>query len=275
MTIFPMTLIRNGGLPLGMWAPLTCGMPDWVALQNAEQDSARQLLKAFEDALVSLPDSPLRTSVYNARKDFYQRRKLPSPNFEVSIQAEKDLVKLLDCLQIWHKTLQEKQAAEDRFAQNLEANYRSLQAISSDAMMQRALLFASHDLLNSLPAFAEKPVVQFDKKDRRAAFSLLQYLTRSVFKTSPLGRFTTVQIRSFRNIDGVTSSHPVNIPEGSSEQIGEWLDYKPLITPNVALLPAIYEVLLREPAFFQSLSLSLNPCIVPAPPLPPAPPAPP
>ncbi len=261
VSIFPMTLIRSGGLPLSAWTPLACGIPDWVALNKAEDHAMEELLHAFDTTLYALPESSLRTAVYNARKDFFQRRKKPSANFEASIQADGDLTQLLDSLRLWHKTQEEKQAAEILFEQNLAANFHSLQAItkSHEETLRRALLFASHDLLAVLPAFAEKPVTDFDKKDRRTAFSLLQYLTRAVFKTSPLGRFTTVQVWDLPGIVGVTQSHPDNMPE-----IGGWLDSKSLITPNVALLPAIYEVLLREPVFYQSLTVALNPCITSA-----------
>ena len=263
MTIFPLILIRTGGLPLGAWRPLACGIPDWSALQNAEHGSEEQLLKSFDDALFSLPDSPTRTAVYNARKDFYQRKKLPSPTFEANIQAELNCSQLLESLHFLQKTKQKNQDAEILFEQNLAANYKHLQICSKNDTLRRALLFASHDLLASLSSFADKPVDQFDKKDRRTAFSLLQYLTRAVFKTSPLGRFTTVQVRPIGPIDGAARNHPVNSPDGRSEQVGEWLGSKQLVTPNVALLPAIYEVLLREPAFFQSLRVVLNPCIAP------------
>ena len=249
MKILPMTLIRTGGLPLGAWTALANGMPDWAALQDAEKSSAEQLLNSFDEALMPLPNSPLRTVIYNARKDFFQRRKLPSLTTESIIQHEKSLIKLSDSLNFWHKTQQAKQAAEAIFKQNLAANFQTLQTIACNETLQRSLLFASHDLLANIPAFFEKPVYQFGKKDRRTAFSLAQYLARAVFKTSPLGRFTTVQVKALENI---------HLPP---DRVGEWHNFRPLVTPNVGLLPAIYEVLLREPAFFQSLNVVLNPCI--------------
>jgi hypothetical protein len=195
MKIFPMTLIRSGGLPLGTWTPLPCGIPDWDVILKSEQTATVQLLQTFDQAISNLPDSALRTAVYNARKDFFQRRKFPSINFESNIKSEKELTQLFDCLVFWHKLQQEKKIAESLFEQNLAANYRALQTITQDETLQRALLFA------------EKSVEQFDKKDRRTAFSLLQYLTRAVFKTSPLGRFTTVQVQALNAIpthsDGV------------------------------------------------------------------------
>ncbi len=251
MNVFPMTLIRSGGLPLAFWEPLANGLPDWIALHNAEQQSAEQLLRAFNEALSSLSDSPLRTAVYNARKDFFQKRKTPSASFEATHHAAENLAQLFECLRHWHKNQQLIQAAENLFEQNLAANFRTLQAVCRAELLPRALLFASHDLLTVLPAFAEKQIEQFDKKDRNTALSLLQYLSRAVFKTSPFGRFTTVQVKALGSF------------QAQHDPIGDRLDFKPLVTPNVALLPAIYEVLLREPVFFQSLSVLLNPSISP------------
>ncbi len=249
MTMLPMTLFRSGGLPLGAWWPLATGIPDWAALQDSEDAAASKLLQAFDETLFSLAEPTLRTAIYNARKDFFQRRKLPSANLETTLHSTANMTELLENLELWKKVQQEKYNAQLIFDQNIASNYQALQAIAQSETLPRALLFASHDLLASLPAFAQKKVDQLDKKDRRTAFSLLQYLTRAVFKTSPLGRLTTVSVK------------PLIVPQSDGERVGEWRISKPLVCPNVALLPAIYEVLLREPAFFQSLHLSLNPCI--------------
>lgn len=244
-----MTLIRSGGLPLQAWEPLSGGVPDWDVLEKSEQLASEQLLRAFDEALSNISEIPLRTIVYNARKTFFQRRKLPSPSVEASIQASANLVQLLDCIAVIKQARLEKQRAESVFEQTLEANYKALQRLALDEAFHRALLFTSHDLLASLPSFAGKAYPFFDKKDRRTALSALQYLTRMVFKTSPLGRLTTVQVRD------------LNALGSTVDGLGEWMESKSLVSPNVAILPAVYEVLLRDPAFFKSLKLSLNPSI--------------
>jgi len=249
LKFFPMTLIRVGGLPLSVWKPLACGIPDWTIPRKKEQDADIVLLEAFDQALVLLTDSPLRTAVYNARKAFFQRRKMPTLTLEQQIGAERKLDQLYKSLCFRHDLLKEKQIAAQDFETNLAANFSTLQLLSQNEILRRALLFTSHDLLASLPAFAEKPVGQFDKKDRRTAFALVQYLSRSVFKTSPLSRFTTVQVQSLAAAQEIR------------DEASPWRTPKLQITPNVAILPAIYAVLLRETAFFQSLSVSLNPCI--------------
>lgn len=260
-TILPMTLIRSGGLPFDAWLPLACGLPDWALLQKDEHAAAAKLLKAFDDALSSLPDSPIRTAVYNTRKDFFQHRKLPSAKFQADFLSEQRLIQLLDNLRLFKEAKERTRAAETDFEHKLAANYRTLQHIACNERLCRALLFTSHDLLDRLSDFAKKPIELFDKRDRQIALSLLQYLTRAVFKTSPLGRFTTVQPLLFSNWEGNHDAYRAISANSSPQSGGVEAGVKPLVAPNVALLPAIYEILLREPAFFQSLSLSLNPCI--------------
>lgn len=250
MKIFPMTLIRTGGLPLDVWEPFATGMPDWSLLVSAEQKAASALCNAFDEVFQQLPDSPFRTTVYNARKAFFQRRKTPSLAFEQAINDDPAFQAVRNGLDLWKAVQIEKETAKLLFEQHLKTNFQSLQAIAKAETLVHALLFTSHDLLGQLPGFAQKSIEQWDKKDRRTAFSLLQYLTRALFKTSPLSKFTTVQVQ------------PINSLEKPVDLVGEGLDSKSQVTPNVALLPAIYDVLLREPAFFRSLQVQLNPSIV-------------
>lgn len=211
-----------------------------------QENAVQQLRNAFDEALRLLPESSLRTTVYNARKRFFQRQTFSENTLSI-LRAEKQLAGLNACIRNWEGIKEQTHRQEILFEQSLLKNYSALQALARNASLQRALLFASHDLLERLPDFAEKMPDQFDKKDRRTAFSLFQYATRALFKTSPLSRFTTLQCHHL-----------------SGHEIAEWPDglgEKVQVTPNVAILPAIYAVLLREPAFFQSLHLVLNPCI--------------
>jgi len=244
--ILPMTLIRAGGLPLQAWLPLSGGMPDWKTLFEVEAAAAGHLLLAFEEALARLPESSLRTAVYNARKDFFQRRKHPSGQVWTQIQSANELSNLQASLRAWQQTQDARLAAAEVFEEQLIHHFHQLQSLTLryQETIARSLLFASHDLLDRIPVFAQKAAGTFDKKDRQTALSLIQYLTRAVFKTSPLGRLTTLEWCEW----------PALPPSDIDIQ-------KSLVTPNVALLPALYEVLLREPAFFYSLSLVLNPSL--------------
>ncbi len=240
-------LIRAAGLPL-RW------LHELAAFQSVESESemkiAAEVRRAFDAALLSLEESPLRTAVYKARRDFFQKNKTPANAFFEQLHGHRGasgIDQLMDGLDRWKSTLAASEENRKAYSQALAANHQLLRQAARNETLCRALLFASHDLLERLPSFAEKPVENFNKKDRQAALSLLQYLSRSVVKTTPLSRFTTV---------GMQRLGQVNEPGNDFFSAS-----KPVITPNVALLPAIYEVLLQEPAFYRALSVALNPCI--------------
>jgi len=245
--VFTLMLIRTAGLPSACLYELADAWPDE---KNAGTAPAETVCRRFDALLAALDVSDFRTAVYNVRKAFFQKRKTPPESF-LRLLAEHahipEAAGLMRCLELWEQEKKQKAAQDNRFESVLLDNFMALQNAARGETLQRALLFASHDLLDRLPSFRERPAADFNKKDRQTAFSLLKYLTRAAAKTSPLSRFTTVSFsRLTQNLSGETL------------QI-----IKPVATPNVALLPAIYRVLLREPAFYESLSLVLNPCITP------------
>lgn len=246
-SIFPVILVRVAGLP-----PLSLAGP-WPD-EKAQKAAAEHLQQAFDAALPTLPDSPFRTALYNARKRFFQHQKVPSPTFEqllLSHQTTGEIAHLLDSLQIWEKTQLENQLARTAVETALLQNWRSIQQAAEQPTFRQALLFASHDLLARLPVFCTKPPEQFTAKDRQTGLAVLQYLNRAAHKTSPLSRFTTVALWRWEQDVATIDPEEPDFLQGP----------KAVITPNVALLPLLYEVLLQEPAFYQSLRLSLNPCI--------------
>lgn len=129
------------------------------------------------------------------------------------------------------------------FAHNIEA----LQARSKDEALQRALLFSSHDLLERLPIFQTSDPRQLNKSGRKIALSLWQYTARAAAKTTPLSRFALV---SFLN----TAAESPDLPDFL-------LETKAVLSPNSALLPAFYAVLLQRPDFRKALKVQLNPAL--------------
>jgi hypothetical protein len=132
-----------------------------------------------------------------------------------------------------------------------EQEQLALQQIANQGFMRNALLFCSHSLLLALPTFAAKSPADWDKKDRQLAFSLLRYYLRGCLQATPLGRFATVSAQRW---DAAAE------PESEESPFAE-LD-KQAVTPNVALLPAFYAVLLQHPAFYEALALRLNPSLL-------------
>jgi len=259
--VLPLMLVRSAGLPFARLEALSAdfktGM-EAIRVGHATLSECTADLQAHFDASLSvLPDAPLRTAVYNARKTFFQHQRPPAPALEAQLAECAETSDLLQALRRFRAAEQALRVAEAALAalytETLHAGYRQLQDIARGTEFQRALLFSSHALLGQLPRFAETPVEQFAKKERQTALAVLQYATRMATKTIPLSRFVTVAIGSAA-------------PTGSSDSL-EMPDFgKVVVAPNVAVLEALYAVLLNDPTFFRALPVVLNPCIADVPP---------
>ncbi|MBX2889953.1 MAG: lantibiotic dehydratase [Saprospiraceae bacterium] len=243
ISLSPLVLIRVAGLPLRWLEAISA---KWPSEEAADDWVAERVRECFDAALHALDTSTIRTAVYNARRDFFAKKKTPSAAFFqllIENQHEPAIAQLLENLLRWEEKAKALDAFDQRYEQVLKDNYRLMQEAANEENLRRALLFASHDLLHCLPEFSQCPLDRLNKKSRQTALSLYQYLTRAVVKTSPLSRFTTVALWQHGPQAAVTFG-------------------KAQATPNVAILPALYEMLLREPAFYESLQLALNPSIV-------------
>lgn len=241
---FPLMLIRAAGLPL-QWLNALPVFP----MKTPADALAAQIQDAFDRALAALPvETGLRTAVYNARREFFQKKKMPSGTFYQVARATSEtagIQVLLKKLEAWASS-GGNAAERARYETALLDNYRLLQKVVESEQIQRGLIFSSHVLLAQLPEFVQCPVSKFGKKERRIALSMLQYFSRATVKTSPFSRWTTVDMQRMTD--------DWEIPVFSA--------LKPQTTPNVAILPALYELLLHDPAFRRSLSVALNPCLV-------------
>ncbi|MBK8969673.1 MAG: lantibiotic dehydratase [Lewinellaceae bacterium] len=251
--VFSLMLIRSAGLPFDS---LDCLAADWKTAEQAlkvgqakRTEAAKVLQAAFDSALQTLNGSPLRTQVYNCRKAFFQKEKLPGDQMlKQWAAAEQPALRQLHAAVTHFREAEKIEVrAEAAFADAYETAVQQglfeLQKITQTELFQRALLFASHSLLGQLPRFTGQPAAHFGKKERQVAFSVLQYAARMATKTTPLGYFNTVSAQSL-------DADPDALPFG-----------KTLVTPNVALLEAIYAVLLQAPEFFRTLPVRLNPGI--------------
>ncbi|MBK9335116.1 MAG: lantibiotic dehydratase [Lewinellaceae bacterium] len=255
-------LVRSAGLP---FARIEALATTWETAEKALQvgradlaDRAAALQTAFDAALSACTDPALRTAVYNARRDFFQRRRLPAPALETRLTAAAS--ELTQAIRHYRQSEVEYLAAGAAYAAHYETAlaeaYRQLQGIAGEPEFQRALLFSSHALLEELPRFAEIPVGQFAKKERRTARSVLQYATRMATKTTPLSRFATVSALQVEQDDLPEMPLPTDTWPEAAPTFG-----KSIVTPNVVLLEALYAVLLTDPTFLRALPLALNPCI--------------
>ena len=76
------------------------------------------------------------------------------------------------------------------FGRKLENDRRDLQHLSRGTVLQHGLLLSSPILRQQLSGYTRRSPSAFRQKDLRIEFSVLRYLTRSAFKTSPFSTFT-------------------------------------------------------------------------------------
>lgn len=262
--VFPLILIRAAGLPFQATEPLRGDFSTVFNrlryLRQQEEVLHEAVLQALTEALVALPESPLRTTVYNLRKAVFHRRTQAHKLTEQLLNDKllpSSTTPLHTALTAWQRAISEKSDAEHdiRKAHDLLTHDGLLalqNLVTQNDTLRRALLFSSHDLLRALPDFAQKPIPDWGKKERAIALSVAEYLSRAVFKAVPLSRLGTVSVwRLPSTAERVEDRSDV-------DEVGLIIP-KPIVTPNVQLLPLLYEVLLREPAFYRSLSVALNP----------------
>lgn len=241
----PMTLIRSGGLPLSAWNAFSTGMPDWVAFHELQVRKRANLYELLDNLLQSLPEGDLRTKVYNARKAIFKGKNI-SPAIRKQFPEVGDgWTELSQGLKEWDALLQFRNTCEKDFDTAMMAGFRELRQTAKDSIIIMGLLYASHDLRERLDELSGKEPTEWDKRDEKVAMALFQYFTRTVFKTSPLSVFTTLAVQSFAGED--------------RERVGDWFDSRSVVTPNVAILPFVYDVLLDDSGFRNSLTVRINP----------------
>lgn len=249
MDVFPLMLIRTAGLPL----PGQDISSDELLRSEQECRVAEQALKAgyrqvqqnFEhekDQLLS--DARLQKLLTRYRR--LLRKGIPEKEMDIAPYLLEKRPELADRLQDLNEKICLKQLffkqIQEVHARRLLQEKRVLLSCASNETICRSLLFSSHSLLEALPDFATSDPENWNKKQRRTASALLKYVLRAATKTTPFSRLATVSL-------------PVPKPAGD---IG-FSVVKQVVTPNVALLPILYEVLLQEPAFYNSLNIQLNP----------------
>ncbi|SHG14673.1 lantibiotic dehydratase [Pedobacter caeni] len=81
-------------------------------------------------------------------------------------------------------------ANRTNFQRQLIGQYRKLQQLAFAPSLQNGLLLSSPVLLEQLSGYQNREPEAFRQKEHRISFSLLRYLTRMCFKTSPFSTFT-------------------------------------------------------------------------------------
>jgi hypothetical protein len=258
---------RTAGLPFSVLLPLR-GQFD--ALETAQKKAKAELeiarthvQEAFDHALLTTEEGALRTKIYNSRKIFFNKAIVPPVK---GLSLPHDLTIAIAAYQIvLDKEFATQLHYENEYNRLVTASYQHLQGCANHTELQRGLLFSSRVLLQQIPDFITRNPDQFNRKDRHTAEGVLQYVTRMATKTTPLSRLATVDMHQDTKAEAFVFPWENETNDSENRRFKDTIpaEQPPTskITPNVALLPCFYDVLLAFPAFYNALTVRLNPLV--------------
>ncbi|MBK8557974.1 MAG: lantibiotic dehydratase [Lewinellaceae bacterium] len=249
--IFPHTLLRTAGLPMQVVMQFSAEWQDMERTLSQAQEELQQLENNFQALLDQemdrIPPSALRSRLYKIRQKFFQKRKIPSQTDLLGL-PEVFSAHTAQLLRQRKLVISLEEDYQGQYEYRFYKTFAHLRRWSMRPKVQRALLFASPDLLLQLPKLYKYPIKTWRKKERQIAYSLGHYVLRAATKTSPFSHLTTVSAEPWENPG---PAFPFDYQQS-------------LATPNAGLLPPLYAVLLQSEEFCEQLQLVLNPCIVSA-----------
>lgn len=198
-------ILRVAGMPIDVVAPLgnPRGMRWADALLAAEttMDAAKDVAAdALHTSIADNNDEDQRRRLLALRRDVFNRR-LPK-----DVESARALAGHLDdqgrdALLVW---LDQRAAYDEEFrqgatilAEEAELARAHLRELAVDPRLRNGMLLASPSLNQHLPAYLNAKAGPLNKRARRIERSLLEYVYRTAFKTSPFSTFTAVALGRF------------------------------------------------------------------------------
>jgi hypothetical protein len=248
-TIFPWLLTRYTGFPVEKLplpiADTNSVLEQYMAKQR-HLDSAKdticnslfQLISKTEDNSLQKLMLNLKRAIYNQRSGIEKEigaipENIPGiykDELNAYVQAKHDLEAFYNS---WNNT----------YKNTLLTHRISLQQLSIDETFRKGILLSSGILYDQLQHFSHADPSRFKSKELKNEYSVLQYLTRMVYKTSPFSTFTSIGL-------AILSKNPAE-----KNVIGPVLSK---IRLNNKLLKQIKSLMIHHPELNELMYIRLN-----------------
>ncbi|MVT10603.1 lantibiotic dehydratase [Chitinophaga tropicalis] len=182
VTVFPHSFVR--------YAPLCPTLFEALALPEQQQQQLDTLhaLEAEKEHNKTILCEELYYRIQDADNDAERKKLLNIKravyNDKLTADIPAGYAKLLTALQDGYA------AWETSFEQQLTVYRKQLQRWAEGDLLKKGLLLSSPTLYSQLPSFINRAPSVFRHKEQKNEYSLLRYLTRMSFKTSPFSTFT-------------------------------------------------------------------------------------
>ena len=177
ITIFPYSLVRYSALESNL-------LDDWQ-LKDIDTRSAITILKEqICDKLFLLvnqqTDDKARQKLIQLKRAIHNDKPV---NTTIPEELTADMALLMTARQV-------KKEQELHYDAQLVSHRKHLQVLAGEESLQKGILLSSPVLLEQMSHYTNKAPVDFKQKEYKIEFSLLRYITRMCFKTSPFSTFT-------------------------------------------------------------------------------------
>lgn len=246
LKIFPYSLARYAGLHHQHFDDLklrdTAHLLEFLEKLINEKE---RLKKCFCDTLYPIiteqKDDKVRQQLINIKRQVFNDKKINTEHLSylseaVNIKLERYLDKAQElALFLAENTL--------KFEEEQDVQRKWLQQMSLNAELRNGLLLSSPLLYEQLNNFIKKDSKSFKQKEQRIVFSLLRYLSRMAFKTSPFSSFT------YTGIMKIT---------GLVEKLQTRHEVKSRLKLNNTLFEYLKAIIKKHPLLNEHLLLKLN-----------------
>lgn len=252
--IFPYSLLRYASGNHLDFELLKCDLIEDFAKEintlRLEIDTLRDKICNYLHTLVKEAHTPSDKQFFiNIKRDIYNCRDITSQNQTRLLEIFNSKYKDLFAHYIVLKTKKEQLLADwqNRYIDTIIRHRSVIKELSKNELFQKGIRLSSKVFYNQLDAFLKKPVSSFGKKEARLEYSLIRYLTRMYFKTSPFSTFTNLGVCNLIETENVYT-----LAKGKIHS---------KIRLNNGIFDYLKTLLILHPQVNEQLYLRLNPTI--------------
>ncbi|PIF46307.1 lantibiotic biosynthesis dehydratase-like protein [Chryseobacterium sp. 52] len=197
LTILPYLFTRFAGLPVESLNALR--IPEiedqwhqWQMSVEHDKNCNDDLCTELYTLIQQSSDDQERKLLLNLKRSVYNRRpntetllqKIPAETFHIFKKHWEEWLKAQASYEEF------KESWDQNFHHHLSSHRQNIQQLTEEYAFRNGLLLSSKDLYEQLESFSNKAVTTLKKDTERIEFSVLRYLTRMAYKTSPFSTFT-------------------------------------------------------------------------------------
>lgn len=218
LNILPYIFTRHAALPVQSLKKLTHSniedqLKQWEAMTEYAQSCNEKLCDQLYTLIQESSDDKERKLLLNLKRSVFNQRqnakdlaeKIPSETFD----------SIRDLWNEWLDTNQKykefEQLWEKNFHNQLWSHRNNIQELAGEYPFKNGVLLSSKDLYEQLENFRTAEVQSLNKDQERMEFSVLRYLTRMAYKTSPFSTFTYLGLTEITSETG-SKVHDPEIP---------------------------------------------------------------